>query len=231
MSYRFALLAALAVASAVPAAATETLHVSQGGIFNPGQVHASGSPSGTYYSSVIRLTGTETGSNDPFDIWAFCVDLAHTINVGINSMANISYNYATGPLATDGYGHALSSAQIQQMSGLASLGFTIAKGDAPDRALKLAAVQGAIWQIEYPNATIASNNSFAGLDAKIAEYVALAPTLNGKAQYLYSLSNPQSQGFLTSFVPEPATWAMMIAGFGLVGIAARRRQSGMAVTA
>ena len=30
----------------------------------------------------------------------------------------------------------------------------------------------------------------------------------------------------TSGVPEPATWAMFIAGFGLVGAAARRRQSG-----
>jgi hypothetical protein len=30
-------------------------------------------------------------------------------------------------------------------------------------------------------------------------------------------------------VPEPATWAMMIAGFGLVGFAARRRREGAAV--
>jgi len=31
-------------------------------------------------------------------------------------------------------------------------------------------------------------------------------------------------------IPEPATWAMLIAGFGLVGAAARRRRSGQAVT-
>ncbi len=30
-------------------------------------------------------------------------------------------------------------------------------------------------------------------------------------------------------VPEPATWAMLIAGFGLVGLAARRRRAGVAV--
>lgn len=34
-----------------------------------------------------------------------------------------------------------------------------------------------------------------------------------------------------SVVPEPATWAMMIAGFGLVGFAARRRRPLMAVSA
>lgn len=38
----------------------------------------------------------------------------------------------------------------------------------------------------------------------------------------------QAQGFTATFtsdpsVPEPATWAMMIAGFGLVGVAMRRK--------
>jgi hypothetical protein len=32
-------------------------------------------------------------------------------------------------------------------------------------------------------------------------------------------------------VPEPASWAMLIAGFGLVGAVARRRQQGLAITA
>jgi hypothetical protein len=30
---------------------------------------------------------------------------------------------------------------------------------------------------------------------------------------------------LQSNVPEPATWAMLIAGFGAVGVAARRRRT------
>ncbi|MFA7439489.1 MAG: PEPxxWA-CTERM sorting domain-containing protein [Sphingomonadaceae bacterium] len=33
-----------------------------------------------------------------------------------------------------------------------------------------------------------------------------------------------SQPLPANFIPEPATWAMMIAGFGLVGTAARRRR-------
>jgi len=34
-----------------------------------------------------------------------------------------------------------------------------------------------------------------------------------------------------SYVPEPATWAMLIAGFGLVGMAARRRRTIVSATA
>jgi hypothetical protein len=36
---------------------------------------------------------------------------------------------------------------------------------------------------------------------------------------------------ISAAVPEAATWAMMIAGFGLVGAATRRRRSGLAVAA
>ena len=32
-------------------------------------------------------------------------------------------------------------------------------------------------------------------------------------------------------VPEPATWAMLIAGFGLVGAVARRRRGALSVSA
>ncbi len=40
------------------------------------------------------------------------------------------------------------------------------------------------------------------------------------------LGNGSAQG-----VPEPASWAMMLAGFGFIGAAARRRRSGTIVTA
>ena len=36
-------------------------------------------------------------------------------------------------------------------------------------------------------------------------------------------------GFVASFVPEPASWAMLIAGFGLVGASMRRRRSAAVV--
>lgn len=36
--------------------------------------------------------------------------------------------------------------------------------------------------------------------------------------------------FAANAVPEPATWAMLIAGFGLIGVAARRRRRGVALS-
>ena len=46
----------------------------------------------------------------------------------------------------------------------------------------------------------------------------------------WSSANPGDQiRVITGVVPEAATWAMMIAGFGLVGVAARRRRAAPAV--
>lgn len=54
---------------------------------------------------------------------------------------------------------------------------------------------------------------------------------SGNQLYLtWSSARPGDQiRVITGVVPEAATWAMMIAGFGLVGVAARRRRAAPAV--
>jgi len=56
----------------------------------------------------------------------------------------------------------------------------------------------------------------------------------GNYQFAFNLlqltsgGGPAAQGFLTasvSAVPEPATWAMMLIGFGAIGFAMRRRNA------
>ncbi len=54
----------------------------------------------------------------------------------------------------------------------------------------------------------------------------LAPGLGETAFLTISAIIPAGGGVIT--VPEPATWAMMIAGFGFVGAAARRRRTAAA---
>ena len=52
------------------------------------------------------------------------------------------------------------------------------------------------------------------------------PGFGGGANAIYA-DNGKTQGFVIG-VPEPGAWALMIAGMGLIGLAARRRQSALA---
>jgi len=64
----------------------------------------------------------------------------------------------------------------------------------------------------------------------IAQSVTFTWVINNNNQGIYGYyltGGPSSLSFsgtLTQGVPEPASWAMLIAGFGLVGAAARRRR-------
>ena len=60
--------------------------------------------------------------------------------------------------------------------------------------------------------TTAGNNTSTGHES-----------MNGTFDNWYNNSNEHAF-YLTSAVPEPATWAMLIAGFGLVGATLRRRR-------
>ena len=97
-------------------------------------------------------------------------------------------------------------------------------------------VQGAIWKIENPTFTIVGNASpygGAGNATAVTTYIntySSAPFLNtlstGHIDVVFSDSTnpvPQAFAFATN-VPEPSTWALMIAGFGGVGAMMRRRR-------
>jgi hypothetical protein len=68
------------------------------------------------------------------------------------------------------------------------------------------------------NTDITENYSLAGLSLDAGTYTLhITGTRGGNSQY--------SGGIAFAAVPEPATWAMLLLGFGAVGFAMRRRRS------
>lgn len=63
-------------------------------------------------------------------------------------------NFAISTLAHDGFGNGLTTMQVNEISGLAALGFELYDQVAIDVDAQLAAIQQAIWPIQYPTANL-----------------------------------------------------------------------------
>ena len=216
--------AATLVASS--ASATE-IYLNQVDFINPvaGTVTGPGGFSATEYFGVFKLTANNgVGASLPtFTLWGFCVDLFHSIRTG----PGFSYQYHTDVLSDDSHAPVpviLSSLQIQEIYGLASLGRQFIQNGEADLLNKLPGIQGAIWALEYPTLTFSTGN--VAVQNYINAYVALAPGLYTPGYAIYA-DDFKTQGFVIGTVPEPGTWLMMIMGFGLIGLTLRgaRRRS------
>lgn len=78
----------------------------------------------------------------------------------------------------------------------------------------------AIYAPTYDNWTLFGATNLAGVSID-----RLSIELNAGGSYLQAIDNIN----LTSAIPEPATWAMMIVGFGLVGAMLRRGRTALAI--
>lgn len=227
MAKRFLAAATFAAAVLAMPATAGTVTIQTAGLYDYATIKSTGSVSLNNPGGVFHLTGIDSTGSVDFD--AFCVDLAHVIHAGLGSQKAVNLQYEFAEFTADGFGNALSADQIKQMKGLASLGFSFV-GDSTKSA-DIAAIQAAIWQIETPTITVTSTNGT--VKSLISYYVGLAPSLKGNVRYLAPVGpgNIRGQGMFVPGVPEPSTWAMLIVGFGLIGLAARRKPAPRAVAA
>lgn len=170
----------------------------------------------------INIDGSQT------PVWVFCVDWNHTIPTGLGYQAAVDYTYNLGAVTTDstgalsGSGLALSKTVSGEIQTLVNLGVAAANsGAATDD--QLAAFQASIWDIEYgltQNPGDATASEIATINADIA--FAQANPYGAYATAYYDAGGGMQA--LATTVPEPATWALMLVGFGSLGVAMRARR-------
>jgi hypothetical protein len=216
----------------MPAAAqASTIMINSTGFDTPG--YRTGkityTPTATVLNNVgigrLKLSGVDTTTMSAVQYLTFCVDIFHTLGAGLFTTPSLS-TYITNPTKL---------AQLTTLVGNADA-LIASAGTAALRKDRSAAAQLAVWEIVYENSGLynVTAGQFNVMNGDSAAARTIANTwlgnvsggswtavANKRLGFLYSATN-QSQIYLTN-VPEPATWAMMLVGFGFVGRALRNQ--------
>ena len=167
-------------------------------------------------SSQNYFVGTQNITVNGSSFLAFCVD-PYQYSSGTPALYTVSNNLSS-----------LNTTQEAQVSNLFSNSYASTTGSAPNSA----AFQLALWKlIADPNGNLATG-AVQAIDSKNATVLAAGAMISsaqhgsGSTQYSFNIyQNPTRQDFLVtvSAVPEPETYALLLAGLGLMGTVVRRR--------
>ena len=190
----------------------------------------------------IKLTGQDTANaNAPVSFLAYCIDIFDYLKAGLFDVANFTFDAGKEQklktLLTNTAGDIDAAATLNQKKNVS------------------AAIQMSVWEIAFETENtpfdIASGdfwmtgnglttfNGGTSSAATIAQgYLAninsgawntANPNFSLRMLVPQDGNNNQTQVFLVSTpVPEPSTWALLILGFGLLGGAMRRRSASVA---
>ena len=172
-------------------------------------------------SSQNYFVGTQNITVNGSSFLAFCID---------------PYQYSSGTPASYTVSNNLSSylgsTQADQVSNLFSQSYASTTGSAANSA----AFQLALWELANDNGNL-KTGAVQAMDSNNTTVLAAstmitnAQTGSGSTQYSFNIyKNPTRQDFLVtvSAVPEPETYALLLAGLGLMGTVVRRRSQSRA---
>ena len=193
-------------------------------------------------------------TSSAFDMVGFCVDIFHNINLGtINLKYDTRYDLTTDSkylTSTPFVGATpLSNSQRLQVARLVNYGTLIYNSSGAvtaDKLNRMSAVQGAIWKVINPTYSVSSTSNSTAINTAVNGYISsysgsnYQASLTGYGQVHGAMTfisetgkygkNSAHQSFAIAEVPEPATWAIMILGFGLTGAMLRRARRTLATT-
>lgn len=182
----------------------------------------------------FAFNARNVATGDPFSVLSYCLDFTRTLTGG---------NFEISPISS----FVSNVTKQQQLAALLRNTDPLfaQTGDITQQSRIAASVALGVWEIVFEagtsDYTVAAGDfstfgDFVDIQAQADSY--LAAVLSGP------LGNPNSIGSLVAFdnqsqvyllgggagagVPEPASWAMMILGFGLIGGAARRGKRAVA---
>lgn len=247
MSLRLGILSGLLLAGGAASIASATpVNIQSAGIYQPGTINITGPAlNQAAYATAVDLVANQSGT--PVTLYAFCIDLFHSISTGIDSnhdivtgagdaQASATLNYHTATLTLDSNGpssgtsgQSLTAVQVGEIGGLADLGRGLIIHDVSDLSRKLAGIQGAIWAIEYAPSGYTVTSADPTVQGYISNFVADAGQAGFQRPAVAIFAdNGATQGFVLG-VPEPVTWAMMVLGMGAIGVSLRQKPRARAI--
>lgn len=211
-------LAAVAVSAALaaPALAADTVRLDSYTYGGPSTVSV-GIPS--YSGGAGQFSGVLNGNA----FKTFCVEIGQVFSFGT------TYNNYSVVAGATAWGASKATALNQLMSYAAS-------NLLPSSQDNSAALQSAVWEIVnetgtsygFTTGSFKASSGTASTQAALTALDGIWATLGTQTvtHYVDQLHSPTNQDFLVMApVPEPESYAMLLAGLGIVGAVARRRRS------